>query len=75
MSSPTRSGDQTAIPAVTVGTSLWIVALIVVTIDQGVDLPVTGVWWWGVCLIGVVSGVLGLAFLHWRRSRKRSVAP
>ena len=43
MTSQTRSGDQTAIPAVTIGTSLWLVALIVVTIDQGVDIPSTGV--------------------------------
>ena len=75
MTSRARSGDQTAIPAVAIGTSLWLVALIVVTIDQGVDLPATGVWWWGVCLIGLASGILGLMFLFWRRSRMRSVAP
>ena len=75
MTSQTRSGDQTAIPAVTIGTALWLVALIVVTIDQGVDVPGTGVWWWGACLIGLASGVFGLMFLFWRRSRMRSLAP
>lgn len=73
MTSQTSSGDDTAIPAVTIGTFLWLVALIVVTINQGVDVPVTGVWWWGACLIGLASGVIGLIFLRWRRSRMRSV--
>ncbi len=75
MTSQTRSGDQTAIPAVTIGTLLWLVAFIVVTINQGVELPVTGVWWWGACLIGLVSGIAGLTFLYWRRSRMRSTTP
>lgn len=63
------SADDTAIPAVVVGTVSWAVALTVVTFTQGVRLPTDGVWWWGVCAIGTLSGVLGLVFLTWRRRR------
>lgn len=63
------AGDRTAIPAVIVGTIAWIVALLSVTLTQGIGMPGTGVWWWGVTAIGTVSGVVGLIFLRWRRSR------
>lgn len=64
-----RRGDHTAIPAVMFGTGLWFVALLTLTITLGADAPANGVWWWGVCLVGSVSGLIGLVFLRWRRSR------
>ena len=66
------SADETAIPAVTVGTALWAVTLVVMTVTYGVDQPDSGVWWFGVAAIGTLSGVIGLAFLFNRRSRLRS---
>lgn len=62
-------GDRTAIPAVIVGTVAWIVALLAITLTQGAAIPDTGVWWWGVTAIGTFSGLVGLIFLRWRRSR------
>ena len=64
-----RRSDHTAIPAVLVGTGVWLVALAIVTSVDGVDIPSSGVWWWGVCLVGSASGLIGLVFLRWRRSR------
>lgn len=69
MSNAGSRSDRTAIPAVLVGTGVWIIALITVTFTVGIEVPEAGVWWWGVCLIGTVSGVLGLVFLRWRRAR------
>ena len=66
------SADDTAIPAVIVGTACWSVALIALTMTQGAPPPSDGIWWWGVCAIGTVSGVLGLVFVTWRRRRTLS---
>lgn len=64
-----RRSDHTAIPAVLLGTAVWLIALAIITLVDGVDAPSSGVWWWGVCLVGSVSGLIGLVFLRWRRSR------
>lgn len=69
MNSHTRTSDQTAIPAVLIGTGTWLVALVVVGLTVGVMAPASGVWWFGVCMVGVASGLIGLMFLKWRRSR------
>lgn len=65
----TRRSDATAIPAVLVGTGVWLLALAIVTLTVGVQVPDTGVWWWAVCLVGSASGLIGLVFLRWRRAR------
>lgn len=64
-----RRSDHTAIPAVLLGTAVWLIALAIITLVDGVDAPASGVWWWGVCLVGSLSGLIGLVFLRWRRSR------
>jgi hypothetical protein len=69
MDSHVRRSDQTAIPAVLIGTGAWLVALVVVGLTVGVMPPASGVWWFGACMVGVVSGLIGLVFLRWRRSR------
>lgn len=69
MASHTHRSDHTAIPAVLIGTGAWLVALVVLTVTSGVGAPAAGVWWWAVSLIGFVSGLIGLVFLRWRRSR------
>jgi hypothetical protein len=69
MSSRMSTSDQTAIPAVLIGTGAWLVALVVVSLTMGVTAPTSGVWWWGVCLVGSASGLIGLVFLRWRRLR------
>lgn len=69
MTSQMRRSDQTALPAVVIGTGVWLIALIAVSVTAGVRVPADGVWWWGVCLLGSISGLIGLVFLRWRRSR------
>lgn len=69
MTSHTGTSDHTAIPAVIIGTSAWLIALVAVSVTSGVSAPLDGVWWWAVCLVGSVSGLIGLVFLRWRRTR------
>lgn len=61
--------DQTAIPAVVVGTTLWAMTFAAIWATQGAAQPETGVWWWAVAAIGTLSGAIGLVFLAWRRKR------
>jgi Na+/melibiose symporter-like transporter len=67
--------DRTAIPAALVGTGVWIVAFLTVTVTVGPGVPEAGVWWWGACMVGVASCVIGLVFLRWRRARLLRSAP
>jgi Flp pilus assembly protein TadB len=53
------------VPAVTLGTALWVIALVVAVVIDGVtDNP----WFW-TCVVAVISGVLGIAWLI-RRDRR-----
>lgn len=70
--SPQRHpSDETAILPVALGTAVWLVALVTVGFVDG-TAPVDGqVWWFAVTVIGSLTGVFGVLFLRWRRSRKR----
>ena len=61
--------DRTALPAVLVGTGLWLTALLTISVLRGPEIPEVGVWWWGVTAMGTTSGALGLMFLLRRRRR------
>jgi|DEB0MinimDraft_6_1074348.scaffolds.fasta_scaffold01861_9 hypothetical protein len=63
------SPDETAIPAVATGTSLWVVAWVILSITSGVDQGASSVWWWAVAAVGTLTGAIGLVFFRWRRSR------
>lgn len=64
-----RTSDETALLPVSLGTGVWIVALVTVGLTVGVA-PVEGqVWWFAVTVIGTLSGAFGLVFLRWRRQR------
>lgn len=63
------SSDTTALPAVLIGTLVWLTALVVVGIREPLAPPEDGVWWWGVTLVGTASGLIGLPFLVRRRAR------
>ena len=66
------SPDETAMPAVATGTILWVVAWVILSITSGVDQGASSVWWWAVAAVGTLSGVIGLAYLRWRRSQLRA---
>lgn len=69
---PGPSSDTTAIPAVLVGTAVWLVACVVVGLRVGIAPPEDGVWWWGATAVGALSGLIGLPFLFRRRRRLAS---
>jgi len=63
------SGDRTALPAVLIGTTGWLVVLVVLSFQAPVVPPADGTWWWGVAAIGALSGGIGIPFLLRRRSK------
>lgn len=65
-------GDTTALPAVIAGTAVWLVACVALGIRDGIAPPDSGVWWWGVSVVGAGSGVIGLPFLLRRKRRLAS---
>lgn len=62
-------GDVSALPVVTIGTAVWLVACVVVGLRYGIMPPDQGVWWWGVTVVGTLSGLIGLPLLVKRRRR------
>jgi len=69
LASDADASDADAIVPVAVGTIAWAIALGYLVI-RGTDLAAAGhSWWIGAALVGLVSGLLGLVFLGWRRRR------
>jgi hypothetical protein len=63
--------DSDAVLPVSIGTVVWIVALIALILLRS-RLEESGRGWWlGVAVVGVVTGVGGVVFLRWRRGRRR----
>lgn len=66
------SSDADARLPVRVGTTVWALVLVVLTVRRG-DLAAAGhTWWIGTAMVGVVSGLLGLVFLAGRQRRGRT---
>ncbi len=65
------TNDESALLPVALGTAVWLIALVAVTL-LGDIAPVEGqVWWFAVTVIGSLSGLIGLLFLRWRVRRMR----
>ena len=68
-----RSRDDSGVAAIAIGTALWVIALIAVSIwgsTWGVDVE----RWTLVCALGALLGIPGLALVMGRRSRQRKRA-
>ena len=62
--------DEDAVLPVSLGTTVWLVALIVLVAMRG-TLDENGVGWWiAAAAVGFVSGACGVLFLLWRRGRR-----
>ena len=62
--------DADGILPVAVGTALWAVALVVL-VAMRARLDESGATWWiGAATVGLVSGLVGLGFLSWRKRRQ-----
>lgn len=69
---PTSRAAQTdadAIVPVAIGTAVWAVVLVVLLVQHTALESDGRQWWLGVAVVGLVSGLLGLVFLVWRRRR------
>lgn len=62
MTNPLRANS---VPAVLLGTVLWTVGIVVAVVTAG---AFSNPWFW-TCVVGIVSGVLGIAWLTRRNSR------
>ncbi len=69
MRSANRSADQTALPAVVIGTAVWLIAVVILSVEGSFAPPADGTWWWAVAVIGALSGLVGIPFLMRRRAR------
>jgi hypothetical protein len=69
------SADQTALPAVLIGTVAWMIALVTLSAQGAVGPPAEGTWWWAVAAIGALSGLIGIPFLMRRRARMAATQP
>lgn len=65
-----EQSDADGILPVTIGTVLWAVALVVLVVVRERLAESGATWWIGAAAVGVISGVLGLVFLRWRKSRQ-----
>lgn len=67
--------DADAILPISIGTVVWTVLLVGLILARA-TLDENGTTWWiGAAAVGVVSGVGGVIFLRWRKSRaKRRLA-
>lgn len=64
--------DSDAILPVAIGTAAWAVALAILLLAWP-RLDENGTTWWvGVAVVGLLSGLIGLVFLRWRKGRQRS---
>ena len=53
--------------AMVVGLALWLVALVAVIIALPTLTASDQAWWLEMCVTGLVLGVIGIAYTHWRR--------
>jgi hypothetical protein len=63
--------DQDAILPVSIGTAVWLVALVVLLARRDSLSDAGREWWILAAAVGVVSGAGGLVFLRWRAGRRR----
>jgi uncharacterized membrane protein YqgA involved in biofilm formation len=64
-----KESDVDAILPVSLGTGVWAVALVgLLTVRSTLEANGTE-WWITAAIVGLVSGVGGLAFLTWRKRR------
>lgn len=68
--------DTDAILPVSIGTVIWAIALVALVLARGTLAENGTSWWIAVAAIGLLSGLIGLVFLRWRKGRaRRSAAP
>lgn len=64
-----EQSDADGILPVAIGTGLWAVALVALLLLRP-QFEQVDTLWIAVAVVGLVSGVLGLLFLRWRKRRK-----
>lgn len=67
--------DTDAILPVSIGTAVWAIALVGLVLARGTLAENGTTWWIAVAAIGLLSGLIGLVFLRWRKGRARRSAP
>jgi len=55
---------------VIIGVILWFVALVVLLVFRQQLADAGTSWWFGACAVGLISGLVGIAYLRYRRRRE-----
>lgn len=63
--------DTDAILPVAIGTAVWAVVLVGLLLARTTLSDNGTTWWIAVAAIGLLSGLIGLVFLRWRKGRRR----
>lgn len=63
--------DTDAILPVAIGTAVWAIALVGLVLAREALAENDTTWWIAVAAIGLLSGLIGLVFLRWRKGRAR----
>jgi hypothetical protein len=70
---PVRPLDVDGVRATTIGTALWAVAFVVLLPFQSALREDDRTWWFGVCAVGFLLGLAGIAYTVRRRAVIRRV--
>ena len=65
--------DTDAILPVSIGTAVWAIVLVGLLVARSTLAENGTTWWIAVAAIGLLSGLIGLVFLRWRKGRARRV--
>ena len=65
--------DTDVILPVSIGTAVWAIALVGLLVARSTLAENGTTWWIAVAVIGLLSGLIGLVFLRWRKGRARRV--
>lgn len=72
MSGALVTGD--ALQPVILGLILWVIALIVLILCHDSLVAAGTTWWYGACFVGIISGILGVGYIRYRRRREGGIA-
>lgn len=67
---PVKALDANGTVVALIGTALFAIAAVVMGVQRDALAAQGRGWWFWVAVTGVIIGLLGTAYAHWRRTRR-----